>query len=47
MWIESLKEEQKQLIERAASDAGALARWRELEDRIRALMQGPQPTTLT
>lgn len=47
MWIESLKEEQKQLIERAATDAGALARWRELEDRIRALMQGPQPTTLT
>ncbi len=46
MWIGVLKEEQKALIVRAASDASALARWRELEARIRQLA-GRQHSTLT
>jgi DNA primase len=35
--IEALKDAQRALIERAATDPAALARWRELDTRIRQL----------
>ncbi|MBC7956407.1 MAG: DNA primase [Cytophagales bacterium] len=44
MWIESLKAQQKLLIQQAGTDPGALIRWRELEDRIRLLAISNQPT---
>ncbi|HEX3138569.1 MAG TPA: DNA primase, partial [Rhizobacter sp.] len=44
IWIERLKNEQKTLIQEATQNPGALARWRELDKRIRQLSAAQQPT---
>jgi DNA primase len=45
--IDRLKTQQKTVIEQAADDPGALARWRELDERIKRLSASQQVSTLT
>lgn len=47
LWIERLGIEQRELIARAAHDAGALQRWREVSQRREALLKAVQSTPST
>ncbi len=47
MWIERLAAEQKRLIEEAASDPAALARWREVDAERRRRLHGRQEASET